>query len=80
MKADESIYQCPQCRAYKKRHVLLHCPKNQTDCGLSHDKHMVFGRERPVNVISAPSQGQTWLYTDWESVIGTGSDKTSLEE
>ena len=75
MKKDESIYQCPKCRAYKKRHLLLHCPREAHDCGLEHDKHMVFGLDRPANVISAPSQGQTWDYTDWESVIGAGRDE-----
>ena len=81
MKLDESIYQCPKCRAYKKRHVLLHCPLEAFDCGLGEDKHVIFGKEnRPTHVISAPSQGQTWKYMDWEDVIGTGEEQNVVDD
>jgi hypothetical protein len=79
MKPDESIYQCPQCHAYKKKHVLLHCPEEPENCGLGEDKCMVFGMEQPTGVASAPSQGQTWHYKDWAILQGEDVD-TSPEE
>ena len=80
MKPDESIYQCPQCHAYKKRHVLLHCPEEPENCGLGEDKCMVFGKERPVGVVSAPSQGQTWHYKNWSILQGEENDEQDAIE
>lgn len=34
MKADKSVYRCPTCNAFKKRHIALHCARPEETCGL----------------------------------------------
>jgi hypothetical protein len=34
MQTDHSVYRCPTCNAFKKRHIALHCAKSQELCGL----------------------------------------------
>lgn len=66
MKADSSIYQCPKCHAFKKMHVLLHCPcTNPDSCGLKNDSHVIRGPTCPKGVQSVRMQAHTWRYNDW---------------
>jgi ribosomal protein L32 len=45
MKPDQSVYQCPVCKAFKKRHIAMHCARAEDICGLGewrlavHDAH-----------------------------------------
>ena len=34
MKNDNSVYRCPTCNAFKKRHIALHCARKEEICGL----------------------------------------------
>ena len=34
MKPDKSVYRCPTCNAFKKRHIALHCARAEEICGL----------------------------------------------
>ena len=34
MQPDPSVYQCPVCKAFKKRHIAMHCARAEDICGL----------------------------------------------
>merc|ERR1719506_2510725 len=50
MKPDKSIYQCPTCFAFKKRHIALHCSEPAEDCGLKHDRYVFISTRNPTAI------------------------------
>eukprot|EP00750_Incisomonas_marina_P021396 INCI4359.1.p1 GENE.INCI4359.1~~INCI4359.1.p1 ORF type:complete len:159 (-),score=23.90 INCI4359.1:563-1039(-) len=74
MKNDNSVYRCPTCNAFKKRHIALHCARKEEICGLGHDTH-VFNMpydEKPKGMRSTTHQyhssmrGASWVESDEE--------------
>lgn len=61
---DHSISTCSKCGAFKKKHVLLHCPSAAENCGFPKDTYIVRmpWEEKPkwIKSVTAQRHGVPW--------------------